>query len=229
MLRLGPAIHVAVLSDALRRIVSSSWYHWLDVPIIWFSLLAVLMLWGRFDHPTWQRRMTLLLVMSLVDTGLWFLEHGTALGLSQLEFGHKWLRNHIGEALGWAEFALMAGLSCDYLEHLGVAQFKEAGKTARSMAATGAILWLLLFCEQTDWRSGWPMIRRPFQPILEEFLLVMASRLFWAITLFQVTALVVAAARESGRVLTEMRREDEGDDVFKPASGRADEMDLFRV
>lgn len=212
-----------------ERISSSTWYHWIDVPITWLSLLAVLMLWGRFDHPSWQRRMTLLLIMSLVDTGLWFLDHGSELGLAQIEFGHQWLRDTFGRALGWAEFALLAGLSCDYLEHLGVDQAREAGKTARSMAATGAVLWLLLFFERTDWRAGWPLIVRARPAMIEIYLLYMATQLFWTITLFQVTALVVAAARESGRVLAEMIREDEADDILRPPSSRTEEMDLFRV
>ena len=116
------------------------------VPINWGSLLGVIMLWGRFDHAGWQRRVSLLLVMSLVDVGLWFLDNGEALGIAEGNFGHDWLLEHVGEALGWAEFALLAGLSCDYLEHLGQEYARESGKATRSMAVTGAVLWLLMFC-----------------------------------------------------------------------------------
>ena len=152
-----------------RRIITMPWFQWLDVPITWGSLLGVTLLWGRFDHPGWQRRVGLLLVMSLVDAGLWFLEHGAALGLVQGDLGHDWLRQNVGQALGWAEFALIAGLSCEYLEHLGVEYARESGKTTRSMAATGAVVWLLLFCQCTNW-SGWPLVPHRIRSI-EEFLL----------------------------------------------------------
>jgi hypothetical protein len=208
------------------RIVAAPWYRWLDVPITWGSLLGVTLLWGLFDHPGWQRRVGLLLVMSLVDVGLWFLDHGVALGVAEGDFGHEWLRDHVGQALGWAEFALIAGLSCDYLEHLGVEYARESGKAARSMAATGAVLWLLLFCERTDWWAGWPLMARPFRAI-EEYLLFQASHLIWAITLLQVTALVISAARQSGHVLAEMRLEDEHDDPFQPRTERAEEVDVY--
>ena len=95
--------------------------------------------------------------MSLVDAGLWLLDHGVALGIAEADFGHDWLRDNLGQALGWAEFALMAGLSCDYLEHLGVEHARESGKSTRSMAATGAVLWMIMFCQRTDWCGGWPL------------------------------------------------------------------------
>ena len=167
------------------------------MPITWGSLLGVTLLWGRFDHPGWQRRVGLLLVMSLVDAGLWFLDHGAALGLAEGDLGHDWLRGNVGQALGWAEFALMAGLSCDYLEHLGVEYARESGKSTRSMAATGAVVWLLLFCQRTDWSAGWPLVPHRIRSI-EEFLLFQASHLIWAITLIQVTSLAISAARMSG-------------------------------
>src|SRR5258708_22631383 len=38
-----------------------------------------------------------------------------------------------------------------------------------SMAATGAVIWMLLFCERTDWSKGWPLQalhRRQFETFL---------------------------------------------------------------
>ena len=207
-----------------RRIVTMPWFQWLDVPITWGSLLGVTLLWGRFDHPGWQRRVGLLLVMSLVDAGLWFLEHGAALGLVEADLGHDWLRQNVGQALGWAEFALIAGLSCEYLEHLGVEYARESGKTTRSMAATGAVVWLLLFCQCTNW-SGWPLVPHRIRSI-EEFLLFQASLLIWAITVMQVTSLALSAARMSGHVLTEMQFEDEANDPLKPRSEWTKELDV---
>jgi hypothetical protein len=197
------------------RVMKASWYNSLGVPITWGSLLGVTLLWGRFEHSGWQRRVGLLLLMSLVDAGLWLLDHGAALGITDGNVGHEWLRSNLGEALGWAEFALLAGLSCDYLEHLGVEYARESGKSTRSMAALGAVLWLLVFCQLTNWSAGWPLTARPIRS-LEELLLHEATLLIWAITLIQVTALAISAAQRSGAVLAEMRLEDEADDPFQP-------------
>jgi hypothetical protein len=195
------------------RIVSTKWFRWIDVPITWGCLLGVSLLWGRFEHPGWQRRVGLLLFMNVVDVGLWFLDHGVALGLAEGDFGHEWLRINVGQALGWAEFALVAGLSCEYLEHLGVEYARESGKSTRSMAATGAVVWLLLFCQRTSWSAGWPLAPHPIRSI-EEFLLYQASILIWAITLMQVTSLAISASKMSGQVLLEMQIEDEANDPF---------------
>jgi hypothetical protein len=206
-------------------LIRASWYRSLDVPITWGSLLGVTLLWGRFEHVGWQRRVGLLLVMSLADAALWMLDHGAALGLAEGDVGHEWLRGNVGEALGWAEFALMAGLSCDYLEHLGVEYARESGKSTRSMAAFGAVLWLLLFCQRTNWSAGWPLAAHRIRS-LEEYLLFQASHLIWAITLIQVTALVISAAKRSGRVLAEMRLEDEADDPFQSKPKPAEELEF---
>ncbi len=216
--------------DFCAAITGTRWFRSLDVPITWGSLLGVTLLWGRFEHAGWQRRVGLLLVMSLVDAGLWLLDHGDALGLGEGKLAHEWLRGNVGEALGWAEFALMAGLSCDYLEHLGVEYARESGKSTRSMAATGAVLWLLLFCQRTNWSAGWPLSAHRIRSI-EEYLLFQASHLIWAITLVQVTALVISSAKRSGRVLAEMKHEDESNDPFKPWSEPewTEELDVHRV
>lgn len=213
--------------ELCRQITGTTWYRWIDMPIIWGSLLGVTLLWGRFDHPGWQRRVGLLLVMSLIDAILWFCEHGPALGLVERNLAHEWLRENIGEALGWAEFALIAGLSCEYLEHLGVDYARESGKSTRSMAATGAVVWLLLFCQLTDWSGGWPLMPHRVIRSIEEFLLYQASLLIWAITLMQVTSLTLSAARMSGHVLTEMRLEDEANDPLRPQSEWSREVDVY--
>jgi hypothetical protein len=211
--------------DFCLGLMGATWYRWLDVPVTWGSLLGVTLLWGRFEHAGWQRRVGLLLVMSLFDAGLWMLDRGAALGLAEGDPGHEWLRANVGQALGWAEFALMAGLSCDYLEHLGVEYARESGKSTRSMAAFGAVLWLLLFCQRTNWSAGWPLTAHRFRS-LEEYLLFQASHLICAITLIQVTALVISATKRSGHVLAEMRLEDESLDPFKAPAQRAEELNV---
>ncbi len=73
------------------------WYPWLNVPIVWCSLIGAILLWGRWDNPSWQRRSGLLLVMCLVDAGLWFVDSGEALGLHFGDVGHRWLRGHLAK------------------------------------------------------------------------------------------------------------------------------------
>lgn len=212
--------------DFVVQIAGSAWFRWIDVPITFGSLLGVMLLWGRFEHPGWQRRVGLLMIMSMVDVGLWYVDRGPELGLVAGNFAHRWLCENVGQALGWAEFALIAGLACDYLEHLGVDHARESGKSTRSMAATGAFIWLLLFCQRTNWWAGWPLIAHPRLRSVEEFLLYQASHLIWAITLIQVTSLVLSAARMSGETLQEMRAEDDANDPLKPRSEWSKELDM---
>jgi hypothetical protein len=207
------------------RILRSSWYQWIDVPIAWGCLLGTTLLWGRWEHRGWQRRVGLLLVMCLVDVVLSLLQHGPELGMGTAQIGHDWFRANLGEALGWAEFALLASLSCDYLDHLEVEQAQDSGKSTRMMAATGAVLWMLIFCLRTDWSAHWPLQHRPVRMSIEEFLLVQASLLIWAITLMQVTALTISSARQSGYVLDELEREDLVNDPLRTRSEFADEID----
>jgi hypothetical protein len=207
------------------RILRSSWYQWIDVPIAWGCLLGTTLLWGRWEHKGWQRRVGLLLVMCLVDVVLSLLQHGPALGMGTAEIGHDWFRANLGEALGWAEFALLASLSCDYLDHLEVEQAQDSGRSTRMMAATGAVLWMLIFCLRTDWSAHWPLQHRPMRMSFEEFILVLASLLIWAITLMQITALTISSARQSGYVLDELEREDLANDPLRTRSDFADAFD----
>ena len=57
----------------------ATWFQWLDAPIVWGCLIGTTLLWGRWDNPSWQRRSGLLLVMCLVDVGLWFVSSGETL------------------------------------------------------------------------------------------------------------------------------------------------------
>jgi hypothetical protein len=195
----------------------SSWAFWVDAPIVWCSMIGTTLLWGRWDQVSWQRRSGLLLAMCVVDVGLWFIASGEMLGLRIGDFGHGWLREHIGQALGWAEFTLLSSLSASYLVHLGVEHASDSDKSARSTAATGAMIWMLLFCHQVHWAAGWPLRRRrPFN--LESHLLLHGSMLIWTFTAIQVTALVISAVRQSSYVLEEMDREDQEDDLLRSRS-----------
>lgn len=191
-------------------------WKWSDAPVVWSCLVGWYLLWGRWREPGWMRRSGLLLAMGGVDVALWMMTHGAELGLRTGDVGHKWLRDNLGQALGWAEFALSASLACDVLTHLGVARAEETGRSTRSLASTGAAVWLLGFCFQTDWASGWPLTHRPVFTV-ETFLLELGSILIGTITLIQVAALSIAAAKRCSEVLDDMDKEDRDNDPFKPA------------
>lgn len=203
--------------ELVMWIGDKAWYQFLDTPIVWFSLIGATLLWGRWNESTWLRRSGLLLIMCMVDVGLWFVASGEALGLHAGEMGHRWLRAHLGEALGWAEFALLSSLASGYLVHLGVDQARESDRSTRSLAASGAMLWMLLFCQRTNWGAGWPLQPRPFR-MFEGILLYHGFHLIWAITVIQVAALVISAVQHTNRVLGEMDREDSAEDLFRSPS-----------
>ena len=124
----------------------------------------------------------------------------------------------LGDALGWGEFALISSLTCDYLVHLGVDHARESDKSTRSMAATGAMVWMLFFCQRTNWRAGWPLQVAAQIRGLDGMLLFHGFTLIWTITLIQVTALVISAVRQSTDVLDEMDREDQEHDLLRSRS-----------
>jgi hypothetical protein len=201
----------------VTRIHNAAWYPWLDVLVVWCSLIGATLLWGRWDHASWQRRSGLLLLMCLVDLGLWFMDRRDAVGARVGEIGHEWLRQSLAQALGWAEFALLTSLTCDYLVHLGVEHARDSDKSTRSMIATGAMVWLLLFCQATNWAAGWPLQARQLRG-LEGLLLVHGVSLIWAITLIQVTALLISAMRQSTHVLAEIQQEEQECDLLRSRS-----------
>ncbi|MDG3006306.1 hypothetical protein [Paludisphaera mucosa] len=178
----------------------------------WATLAGASVLWGVWDVRSWHRRAGLLMTMCLVDVACWFLDQGDP----QMHGEHAWFRLQLGAALGWAEFALLASLSGDMLAHLGVEQAEESANSTRSLAATGAVVWLLLFCETADLQGGWPLQRNPrVSPSAQ--LLWMGKELIQTICLIQVTALVVAAVR---RLNGELRRIADEEQVAPDGSGQ---------
>jgi hypothetical protein len=189
------------------QLLSDEVDQWVFTISVWGNLIGTMLLWGRWEHRGWQRRSGFLLLLCLVDVGLWFLRYRDGNDLVR-----HWFRNHLGEALGWAEFALLASLSGDFLVHLGIEPAEDSARSTRSLAATGAVVWMLQFCEVTNWRGGWPLRPRPVG--VEGLLLHVGTTLIWTITLLQVTALVIASFRHSNRVLREMEQEDREHDVL---------------
>ena len=69
---------VGMLGDRqlMNGIANSPWNMWVNTVSVWGSLVGAMMLWGRWDHKSWQRRTGLLLVMCIVDLVVWFMERG---------------------------------------------------------------------------------------------------------------------------------------------------------
>jgi hypothetical protein len=199
-----------------RWIAGQAWYQWLDAPIVWCRLIGAILLWGRWDQKSWQHRTSLLLALCMADMVLWFVARGEMLGLHGGDVGHEWLRMIISRAMSWGRMALLSSLAGDYLVHLGVENARESDKLTRSMTVTGALVWMLFICQQTNW-SVWPL-QHAMRRNLESELLLHGFVLIYSITLIQVTALVISAARQSSVVLAEMDREDQQEDLLRPQS-----------
>lgn len=181
----------------------STWLDWLPTLATWSTLIGSTLLWGRWDNPSWQRRTSLLMAMCLIDVGIWFLDLGDPQGVGDW----AWFRTQFGNALGWAEVALLASLSGDFLTHLGVEQADESARSTRSLAASGALIWLLLFCETANLHDGWPIKPKARIP-RQTLLLDLGTNLIGIICLIQVAALVVAAFHQSDRQVREMEVDD---------------------
>lgn len=177
----------------------------------WATLAGSALLWAAWDSPGWRRRAGLLMTMCLVDVGSWILDQGDP----NFRGPHAYFRMQLGAALGWAEFALLAGLSGEILAHLGVEAAAESVRSTRSLAATGAVVWLLLFFETTNLQAGWPLQRNPWMT-LHAHLLWLANDVIHAICLVQATTLVVAAFRGLNAEI--LRVDAEGPDPQDPGA-----------
>jgi len=152
----------------------------------------------------------------MADLVLWFVARGEMLGLHGGDIGHNHLRGMFREAMSWGRMALLSSLAGDYLVHLGIENARESDKLTRSMTVTGALVWMLFNLQQTNW-AVWPL-QRMGKFNLESALLLHGYTLIYSITLIQVTALVISAARQSTVTLAEMDREDQEDDLLRPQS-----------
>ncbi len=211
----GPGGHMAL------RQMFPHWELIEETAVVWSTLIGACLIWGHWPDRAWLRRSGLLLMMCLVDLVLWSLDHAADLGLSEGKFGHDWFRRSLGSALGWSEYALIAGLAADLATHLGESRAGEFGRAARSLATTGAMVWSLYFFSRTNWDS-------PFWPLREvawnrsTLMLMLGLAVLGAINLMQITVLSLIASRSCGQKLREMAREDRDPEVFTlpPEAGR---------
>lgn len=184
----------------------------------WATLAGATLLWSAWDAPAWRRRAGLLMTMCVVDVGSWILDQGDP----DFRGPNAFFRIQLGAALGWAQFALLAGLAGEILAHLGDESVEESARSTRSLASTGAVVWLLLFFETTDLQGGWPPQRLPFIT-LHAHLLGLANDVIHAVCLLQVTSLVIAAFR---RLNAEVLRTD-ADDADRAELGPPADQDPY--
>ena len=179
----------------------------------WVRVVAAFFLCAAWSDPQWRRRSGLLLLMAMADVALWAAEHAMALGLAGEPSGHEVFRHSLSTALGWAKFALVAGLAADVAGHLGVARAVDLGKAARATATTGASLWAFYFVQRINWRQPWPLAEHAMNR--DSFLIYLAVWLISAICLVQTSLLSMIAGRASARALAEMAREDQSFDPWQ--------------
>lgn len=215
----------AVFGDIprLAALMQEPRWHWIiGTPITWGAVIGSYLLWGRWTEPSWQRRAGLLLLMNLIDGGLWVVEHGADLGLRQGDLRHTWLVDQIGSGQQWFELMLLASLATDLATRLGKAEAAETGRIARSLATAGAVLWVIVLVTTTDWARGWPFHVRPLT--LETLLLRCAGVFVLILTDFQVIILCVLAARQSGVHLRALAKADLGHDLLRSRSETEDDL-----
>lgn len=181
----------------------------------WATLAGSALLWAAWDSPAWRRRAGLLMAMCLVDVGSWILDQGDP----EFRGPNAFFRIQLGAALGWAEFALLAGLAGEILTHLGAESAEESARSTRSLAATGAVVWLLLFVETADLAGGWPLRRNPWMTLHAQ-LLWLANDVIHAVCLVQVTGLVLGAFRRLHAEILRCDAEDADRSDLGPPSGR---------
>src|SRR4051794_17221883 len=110
-------------SPALWNLVHEPWWPWaIGAPITWATLIGSYLLWGRWSDTRWQRLSGLLVMFNMIHVALWALDMSGELGLRPGKVGHEWFRHQVAEALNWVEYALIAGLAVDVLEHLGASE-----------------------------------------------------------------------------------------------------------
>lgn len=183
------------------------------------SLVGVILLWGRWPDPSWQRRSGFLLLLCLVDLVTWTIDNATTLGIADVEMGHDYFRRALGVAIGWSEFALIASLAADMASSLGETRAAELGRAARSLTAMTALIWFAYFFINTNWNPPvWPL--KPFRRNLLTMNLTRCWTMLHAILLVQVTLLCLAAARACGRAVRTMAAEDRASEAFHTPSER---------
>ena len=189
------------------------WQFHEETAVVLSSFLGVGLLWGHWPDESWRRRSGLLLLMCLVDLVLWSVDHATTLGLSDVEIGHDYFRRCLGEALGWSEFALIAGLSAGMAAHLGEPKALELGRAARSLASVGASAWFVYFFLRTDWNPPiWPLREAPRD--IRLFLISIGSLFLTTIVLVQVTLLCLYAGRTCARAVRTIDAEEARNEAF---------------
>ena len=202
-------------------VLTDGWAWLVGAPITWLSLIGTYLLWGRWSESSWQRRAGLLVVLNLCDLLYWGTTHAEKAGIGGMGLADDWFLSNLSRSFGWAELALTASLAADLGSHLGSKRAAEAGRATRSLVATAAMLWFFLFCNETAWDRGWPLVRAPLND-LGTYAMIIGIIGLQAMASLQVAGLCFAASRECGRLLGELGREGEDDPLLVSRSEHTD-------
>ena len=185
------------IRSLLALMESPQWSWWVGTPITWFTLIASYALVGVVRTPTWTTRSILLAAMNTVDLGLWLIAHAGALGLGEavgrLLPPFSLLRIGL-ESLQWFELIMFAGLCTELGKLINRHEMEAAQYAARASALGGLLLWGVNFMLLISW-SVQPFPRVGWRQQMEWHMFRSISLVLLAITVFQVTALCLTAAR----------------------------------
>jgi hypothetical protein len=219
----GSVLFLFTRDPNLGMLLKSPFWNWgVGATITFGSFLGSFLLLGRWKEADWQRRVGLLVSMNFVDVLTWFVHHAEELGLKEGVGETPWMLDSLTQALGWAELMIFAGLAADVAEHLGMATAPFAGRVARTFLMVGATIWAAYFIGETEWKVGWPFPRRPpgMRPVAA---LAFLSFIFlYTIGALQVSALCAAASRQCRRMLNDLARSRNEDELLKSRSELGD-------
>lgn len=219
-LALGLSFQFFGLPEVGQLVQNPYWRLVVGTPISWGALVAALLLLGRWEHAAWNRRAGLLLLMNAIDVGLWASDNSRLLGVDLKLLEDPWLRYALS-VMQWLELMLFASLAAEVAVHLGRSEAGDSARLVRSLAIIGVIFWFLILLSCTNWLPG----RGPVFRIqsLEVYLLLLGSHALLGITAFQVTILCSQAGRECQRLLLEMARSEQDDELLRSRSESADD------
>lgn len=195
------------------RVLLLGWDFPQQTAVVWLTLAGAVLLWGTWPDESWRRRSGLMLMMFLGDVVLWSVDNADRLGLSDAPLGHEHFRSSLGQAMGWAEFALIASLAAGMATHLGEARALDLGRAVRSLTIVGTAVWAAYFFLRTNWdQPVWPLRERPVN--FELYVLWLGSTFLSATVLVQVTMLSLFAGRASAQAARARRAAQAHDEPF---------------
>ncbi len=184
----------------------SSFDFWHSTLRAWTRVFATGCIFLAWTEPSWRRRSGLLLLLSVSDLALWFVDLAVRDGYLLENDSHPFLRSTLMQAMGWARFGLISSLVGSLALGVNNKSLEAFSKTARATASVGTIVWFFYFLEQVDWRQVWPLRPRPFNA--ELLLLMLVFSVMTTVCLIQASYMCLVAGRESSITTRAIRKEE---------------------